>query len=52
MTEKWLNLANELGKYWNVFDDKYMFGDGLFYPNLFPMARADKSSLIVVSLPN
>jgi hypothetical protein len=30
MMEKWLNLANELGKYWNVFDDKYMFGDGLW----------------------
>jgi len=51
MTEKWLTLANKLGKYWNVFDDNYMFGDGRFYPNLFPMARADKSSMMLLAYP-
>jgi hypothetical protein len=34
MTQKSLNLAKGLGKYWKMFDDKYMFGDGQFYPNI------------------
>jgi hypothetical protein len=32
MTQKSLNLAKGLGKYWKVFDDEYVFGDGQFYP--------------------
>jgi hypothetical protein len=28
-----LNLAKELGKYWKVFDGKYVFNDGPFYLN-------------------
>jgi hypothetical protein len=51
MTKKWLNLANEWGKYWNVFNDKYMFYDGRFYPNLFPIARSDKSSMMLLACP-
>jgi hypothetical protein len=31
MTQKSLNLAKGLGKYWKAFDDKYLFGDGQFY---------------------
>jgi hypothetical protein len=27
MTLKSLNLAKEWGKYWKVFDDKYVFSD-------------------------
>jgi hypothetical protein len=32
MTQKSLNLVNEWGKYWKVFDDRYMFGDERLYP--------------------
>jgi hypothetical protein len=32
MTQKSLNLTNELEKYWKMFDDKYMLGDERFYP--------------------
>jgi hypothetical protein len=32
MTQKLLNSTKELGKYWEMFDDRYMFGDGRFYP--------------------
>jgi hypothetical protein len=32
MTQKWLNLAKELGKYWKMFNDRYMLGDERFYP--------------------
>ncbi len=32
MTQKSLNLVKALRKYWKIFDDKYMFGDGWFYP--------------------
>jgi hypothetical protein len=32
MTQKWLNLAKELGKYWKMFSDRYMLGDERFYP--------------------
>jgi hypothetical protein len=32
MTQKSLNMTNEMGKYWKVFDDTYMLGDGRFYP--------------------
>ncbi len=28
--KKQLNLVKEWGKYWKLFDDKYMFGDGWF----------------------
>jgi hypothetical protein len=28
MTQKSLNLVKALRKYWKMFDDKYMFGDG------------------------
>jgi hypothetical protein len=31
VTQKSLNLAKKLGKYWKMFNDKYMFDDGLFY---------------------
>jgi hypothetical protein len=31
MTQKLFHLANELGKYQKMFDDRYMFGDGWFY---------------------
>jgi hypothetical protein len=31
MTQKLQNLAKELGQYWKVFDDRYVFSDGLFY---------------------
>jgi hypothetical protein len=30
MTQKWLNLAKELGKYWKMFSDRYMLGDEQF----------------------
>jgi hypothetical protein len=32
MTQKLLNLAEELIKYWKLFSDRYLFGDGRFYP--------------------
>jgi hypothetical protein len=32
MTQKSLNLVKGLGKYRKVFDDKYVFSDGQFYP--------------------
>jgi hypothetical protein len=32
MKQKWLNLAKELGKYWKMFNDRYMLGDEQFYP--------------------
>lgn len=32
-TQKSLNLAKELAKYWKVFDGKYVFNDGPFYLN-------------------
>ncbi len=31
MTPKSLNLAKELGEYWKVLDDKYVFNDKQFY---------------------
>ncbi len=33
MTQNLVNLAKELGKYWKVFYDRYMFSDGRFYPS-------------------
>jgi len=33
MTLKSLNLAKESGKYWKVFDDKYVFSDEWYYPS-------------------
>jgi hypothetical protein len=33
MTQKSLNLANESGKFWKVFNDEFMFSDVQFYPN-------------------
>ncbi len=33
MTLKSLNLAKESGEYWKVFDDKYVFSDGRYYPS-------------------
>jgi len=33
MTQKFLNLTKELGKYWKVFNVKYMFGGEWFYRN-------------------
>jgi hypothetical protein len=33
MTQNLVNLAKELGKYWKVFYDRYMFSDGQFYPS-------------------
>ncbi len=30
MIQKQLNLVKEWGKYWKLFDDKHMFGDGWF----------------------
>jgi hypothetical protein len=32
MTQNSLNLIKELGKYWKMVDDRYVFGDGWFYP--------------------
>jgi hypothetical protein len=32
MTQNWLNLAKKLGKYWKMFNDRYMLGDERFYP--------------------
>jgi hypothetical protein len=34
MTQNSLNLINKWEKYWKVFDDRYMFDDGQFYPSL------------------
>jgi len=31
MTQKSLNLIKKWKKKWKLFDDKYVFGDGLFY---------------------
>ncbi len=31
MTQKSLNLAKELGEYWKVLNDKYVFNDRQFY---------------------
>jgi hypothetical protein len=31
MTQKLLNLAEELVKYWKLLSDKYLFADGRFY---------------------
>ncbi len=42
MTQKSLNLANESGKYWKVFDDKYMFSDVQFYPNTKEMWKVSE----------
>jgi len=33
MTQNLVNLAKELGKYWKVFYDRYMFRDGRFNPS-------------------
>jgi hypothetical protein len=34
MIQKLLNLVKEWGKYWIIFNDKYIFSDGWFYPTL------------------
>jgi hypothetical protein len=34
MIQKLLNLVKEWGKYWTIFNDKYIFSDGWFYPTL------------------
>ncbi len=33
MTQQLFNLVKKLGKYWKVFDDRYVFNDGWFYPS-------------------
>jgi hypothetical protein len=34
-------LANELGKYWKVFGDRYVCSDGQFYPNDYDIGASN-----------
>jgi hypothetical protein len=45
MTQKLLNLANELGKYWKVFGDRYACSDGQFYANDYDIGASNGNVL-------
>jgi hypothetical protein len=47
MTQKSFNLVNEWGKYWKVFDDRYMFGDERFYPCKYILIQLNPHTTLV-----
>jgi hypothetical protein len=47
MTQKLLNLVNEWGKYWKVFDDRYMFSDEQFYPSNYILIQLNPHTTLI-----